>query len=80
MNRDIDRFTYNMLFDEKIGDTVHLAVGKAIQETVPDGQPLNESAVHMDMIVDMSEDSFIAVDGEVIQRNGRFNLEERFEK
>ncbi|MFH5797946.1 aminopeptidase [Haladaptatus sp. CMAA 1911] len=80
MNRDIDRFTYNMLFDEKMGDTVHLAVGQAIGETVPDGQPLNESATHVDMIVDMSEDSFIEVDGEIVQRNGTFRFEDGFEE
>ncbi|WP_267642300.1 aminopeptidase [Haloarchaeobius amylolyticus] len=79
MNRDIDQFTYNMLFDEKMGDTIHLAIGKAIAHTVPDGQPLNESAMHMDMIVDMSEDSFIEVDGEVVQRNGTFRFEDGFE-
>jgi len=76
MNRDIDRFTYNILFDEKMGDTIHLAVGKAIEHTVPDGEPMNESATHMDMIVDMSEDSFIEVDGEVVQRDGTFRFEE----
>ncbi|MFD1644482.1 aminopeptidase [Haloarchaeobius litoreus] len=76
MNRDIDRFTYNILFDEKMGDTIHLAIGQAIEHTVPDGQPFNESAMHMDMIVDMSEDSFIEVDGEVVQRDGTFRFEE----
>ncbi|WP_458206117.1 aminopeptidase [Haladaptatus sp. NG-SE-30] len=80
MNRDIDRFTYNMLFDEKMGDTVHLAIGRAIGETVPEGQPYNESATHLDMIVDMSEDSFIEVDGEVVQRDGTFRFEDGFEK
>ncbi|WP_227132051.1 aminopeptidase [Halorubellus salinus] len=79
MNRDIDQFTYNMLFDEKMGDTVHMAIGKAIEHTVPDGEPLNESATHMDMIVDMSEDSFIEVDGEIVQRNGTFRFEDGFE-
>jgi aminopeptidase len=79
MNRDIDEFTYNMLFDEKMGDTIHLAVGQAIEHTVPDGQPLNESAMHMDMIVDMSEDSRIEVDGDVVQRNGTFRFEDGFE-
>ncbi|WP_435180157.1 aminopeptidase [Halorussus sp. AFM4] len=79
MNRDIDRFTYNMLFDEKMGDTVHMAIGKAIEETVPEGRPLNESAVHLDMIVDMSEDSYIEVDGEVVQRDGTFRFEDGFE-
>ncbi|MFC4550577.1 MULTISPECIES: aminopeptidase [Halorussus] len=79
MNRDIDRFTYNMLFDEKMGDTVHLAVGDAIRETVPEGRPYNESAAHLDMIVDMSEESFIEVDGEVVQRDGTFRFEDGFE-
>ncbi len=79
MNRDIDRFTYNMLFDEKMGDTIHLAIGKAIRQTVPEGQPFNESATHLDMIVDMSEESFIEVDGEVVQRDGTFRFEEGFE-
>ncbi|KZN24337.1 aminopeptidase [Haladaptatus sp. R4] len=78
MNRDIDQFTYNMLFDEKMGDTIHLAIGQAIGETVPEGQPFNESATHLDMIVDMSDDSYIEVDGEVVQRNGVFRFEDEF--
>jgi aminopeptidase len=76
MNRDIDRFTYNMLFDEKMGDTVHMAVGRAYEWTVPDDRERNDSAVHMDMIVDMSEDSRIEVDGEVVQEDGTFVFEE----
>jgi len=79
MNRDIDRFTYNMLFDEKMGDTVHMAVGGAIAECVPDDQPFNESATHVDMIVDMSEDSYIEIDGEIVQRDGTFTFEDGFE-
>jgi len=75
MNRDIDRFTYNMLFDEKMGDTVHLAIGMAYDECLPDDRDPNESAVHLDMIVDMSEDSRIELDGEVVQRNGTFVFE-----
>jgi len=78
MNRAIDQFTYNMLFDEKMGDTVHLAVGAAIDECVPEDREFNDSAVHMDMIVDMSEDSFIEVDGDVVQRNGTFRFEDGF--
>ncbi|WP_232687296.1 aminopeptidase [Halobacterium zhouii] len=80
MNRGIDRFTYNMLFDEKMGDTVHLAVGGAIEECVPGDMPFNESATHVDMIVDMAEDSRIEVDGEVVQRNGTFRFEDGFEE
>ncbi|MFC7176424.1 aminopeptidase [Halosegnis marinus] len=79
MNRDIDRFTYNMLFDEKMGDTVHLAVGRAYDACVGEGNEHNDSAVHVDMIVDMSEDSVIEVDGEVVQRNGTFRFEDGFE-
>ncbi|WP_435196017.1 aminopeptidase [Natronomonas sp. EA1] len=79
MNRDIDRFTYNMLFDEKMGDTVHMAIGMAYEDTVGEGNERNDSAVHTDMIVDMSEDSHIAVDGEVIQRDGTFRFEDGFE-
>lgn len=75
MNRDIDRFTYNMLFDEKMGDTVHMAVGMAYDECVGEDNETNESAVHVDMIVDMSEDSRIEVDGEVVQRDGTFRFE-----
>jgi aminopeptidase len=75
MNRGIDRFTSNMLFDEKMGDTVHFALGRAIEGTVPEGQPRNESVTHLDMIVDMSEDSYIEVDGEVVQRDGTFRFE-----
>jgi aminopeptidase len=79
MNRDIDRFTYNMLFDEKMGDTVHMALGRAYEDTVGPDRERNDSAVHMDMIVDMAEDSRIEVDGEVVQRDGTFRFEEGFE-
>ncbi|MEF8901669.1 MAG: aminopeptidase [Halovenus sp.] len=78
MNRDIDRFTYNMLFDEKMGDTVHMAVGRAYGDTVGEDNERNDSAVHVDMIVDMSEESYIEVDGEVIQRDGTFRFEDEF--
>ena len=78
MNRAIDRFSANMLFDEKMGDTVHMAVGKAYPDTVGEGNELNRSAQHVDMIVDMSEDSRIEVDGEVVQRDGTFRFEDDF--
>ncbi len=76
MNRQIDRFTYNMLFDEKMGDTVHMAVGSAYPATVGEANVTNESAEHVDMIVDMSDDSTIEVDGEVVQRDGTFVFED----
>ncbi len=79
MNRGIDRFTYNMLFDEKMGDTVHLALGRAYEENVGEDRERNESSIHVDLITDMSEDSYIEVDGEIVQRNGTFVFEDGFE-
>jgi aminopeptidase len=79
MNREIDQFTYNMLFDEKMGDTVHLALGRAYEDTVGPDREQNVSAVHQDMIVDMADESVIEVDGEVVQRNGTFVFEDGFE-
>jgi aminopeptidase len=76
MNRGIDSFTYNMLFDEKMGDTVHMALGRAYDDTVGEEREQNESAIHTDMIVDMSEKSTISIDGEVVQEDGRFVFEE----
>jgi len=80
MNRGIDRFTDSILFDEKMGDTVHLAVGRAYDACLPDGESGNDSAVHVDMISDVRADSRLEVDGEVIQRNGRFRWEDGFER
>lgn len=76
--RDIDRFTANPLFDEKMGDTIHLALGFSYSKTVGDGNEENDSLVHVDFINDMSEDSYVEVDGEVIQRNGTFVFEDGF--
>ncbi|MFB6082725.1 MAG: aminopeptidase, partial [Halorientalis sp.] len=70
---------YNMLFDEKMGDTVHMAVGRAYEETVGEDNVQNQSAQHVDMIVDMSEDSRIEVDGDVVQEDGVFRFEDGFE-
>jgi aminopeptidase len=80
MNRGIDQFTDNILFDEKMGDTVHLAVGRAYESNYPEGHEdeANDSAVHVDMITDVSGDSFIEVDGTVVQRNGTFRWEDGF--
>lgn len=75
MNRNIDNFTYNMLFDEKMGDTVHLALGRAYDRNVGEDREQNQSAIHMDMIIDMSHDSRIIVDGETVQENGTFVFE-----
>lgn len=65
-NYGIQRFTKNMLFDEKIGGTIHLAVGASYPET--GGK--NDSGLHWDMLCDMAE-SEITVDGEAFYRNGK---------
>jgi aminopeptidase len=72
MNRGIDRFTDSVLFDEKMGDTVHLAVGRAYESCLPADETGNDSAVHVDLITDVSENASLTVDGDVVQRNGRF--------
>ena len=67
-NFGIQQFTGNILFDEKIGGTIHTAVGQSYAET--GGK--NQSAVHWDMICDMRNDSEILVDDELFYKNGKF--------
>lgn len=67
-NAEIQQFTGNILFDEKIGGTVHMALGAGYPQTGSG----NKSMIHWDMICDMREDSEIKVDGEVVYQNGRF--------
>jgi len=67
-NDGIDRFTRNILFDEKIGGTIHMALGAAYPET----GGTNQSGLHWDMICDMRSDSEVRADGDVIYRNGKF--------
>ncbi len=66
-NYGITRFTKFMLFDEKIGGTIHIAVGHGF----PKCGGSNESAIHWDMLCDMSEGE-IMVDGELFYKNGEF--------
>ena len=67
-NFDIDKFTGNILFDEKIGGTFHMALGAGYPETGSH----NKSAIHWDMICDLRTDSEIQVDGELFYKNGEF--------
>ena len=67
-NFGIDRPIGAILFDEKIGGTVHLAVGKSYPET----GGTNESVVHWDMICDLRQGGSLSADGEVILRDGAF--------
>ncbi|HEX2129170.1 MAG TPA: aminopeptidase [Solirubrobacterales bacterium] len=67
-NYGIDRGTKDVLLDEKIGGTVHLAVGASY----PESGGTNESAVHTDMVCDLRQGGRLEVDGELFQENGRF--------
>jgi aminopeptidase len=78
MNRGIDRTTDSILFDEKMAGTVHVALGRAYDACLPDGETGNESATHTDLITDMTGESRLLVDGETIQRNGVFRWEDGF--
>ena len=68
LNYEIDRWTRNILFDEKIGGTVHLALGSSFDEC--GGK--NQSALHWDIICDLREEGEIYADGELIWRAGQF--------
>jgi aminopeptidase len=65
-NYDIKKFTRNMLFDEKLGGTIHLAVGAGYPET----GAKNESSVHWDMLCEMSQ-AEITVDGDLFYKDGK---------
>ena len=67
-NFDINRFTGNILFDEKIGGSFHMALGAGYPET----GSKNRSSIHWDMICDMRKDAEITVDGELFYKNGQF--------
>lgn len=67
-NFDIRHFIKNILFDEKIGGTVHMAVGRGYPET----GSTNTSAIHWDMICDLRQGGQVTVDGELFQEDGRF--------
>src|SRR5919202_1176891 len=67
-NFGIDRPTGTILFDEKIGGTVHLALGRSYPET--GGR--NVSAVHWDLICDQCSAGGLSADGETVLEDGRF--------
>lgn len=67
-NFGIQQFIGNILFDEKIGGTVHMALGRGYPET----GSTNVSAIHWDMICDLRQGGKITVDGETFQENGKF--------
>jgi aminopeptidase len=70
-NHGITRFTREILFDEKISGSFHMALGAGYPET----GSKNESAIHWDMICDLREDGEIWVDNERFYQNGEFMID-----
>ena len=67
---NITQFTKSILFDEKIGGSIHMAIGSSYPET--GGQ--NKSSIHLDFITDMKEDGQIFADSKLNYKDGRFLL------
>ena len=69
-NFGIQRFIKSILFDEKIGGTVHMALGGGYPET----GSTNRSAIHWDMICDLRDGGEVTVDGELFAKDGKYVL------
>jgi len=75
LNYEIDRFTRNILFDEKIGGTIHTALGAGFPQT----GGTNSSGLHWDLICDLREEGEVYADGELIWKAGAFLAEPALE-
>ena len=69
-NFGINRFIRNILFDEKIGGTIHLALGMAYKK----GGGRNNSILHWDMIKDLRNDGAVYIDGKLLEKKGKFSI------
>lgn len=67
-NYAIEQFTSNILFDEKIGGSIHLALGEGYSETLSK----NESSIHWDMVKDLRQGGEIYFDDKLVQKDGKF--------
>ena len=67
-NFEISKFTGQILFDEKIGGSFHMALGAGYPET----GSKNKSNIHWDFICDMRKDAEIVIDGQPFYKNGQF--------
>jgi aminopeptidase len=68
-NPKVNKFTKDLLFDEKIGGTIHLALGMAYKENGGG----NDSGIHWDIVKDMKKAKII-LDGKVVQENGKWKI------
>jgi len=69
-NLGIQQFTKNVLFDEKMGGTLHMALGRSYPET----GATNLSALHWDMVYNLRQGSEVTVDGQLFSQNGEFRV------
>ncbi|HEY33267.1 MAG TPA: aminopeptidase [Dehalococcoidia bacterium] len=70
-NEGITRFTRQILFDEKINGSFHMALGAGYPETGSQ----NQSAIHWDLICDLRDGGEIRVDDELLYKNGKFTID-----
>jgi aminopeptidase len=75
LNYEIDRFTRDILFDEKIGGTMHVALGGGFDEA----GTKNKSDLHWDLICDLRQEGEVYADGELIWKAGGFLAESAVE-
>jgi aminopeptidase len=68
LNEAIDEYTGSLLLDEKIGGTVHLALGRSVPGTGGE----NTSGLHWDIVCDLRDGGEVYADGELVYRNGAF--------
>lgn len=71
INYGITRFSNDILYDEKIGGTIHLALGRAYREC----GGVNDSALHWDLVKDLRTNGTIRLDGQIVFENGRWAIE-----
>jgi len=76
LNYEIDRFTRDILFDEKIGGTMHVALGGGFNEAGTE----NKSDLHWDLICDLREEGEVYADGELVWKSGAFISEPAAER
>lgn len=67
-NYKIQKFTKDILYDEKIGGSIHIALGRGYKDTLSK----NESAIHWDMIKDLRKGGEIYFDDKLVQKNGKW--------
>ena len=71
-NYNITKSVKTILFDEKIGGSIHLALGRGYKET----QSQNESAIHWDMVKDLRKHGEVFFDGKLMMKNGTWFINE----